>query len=319
MANRPGWVSADTDPSMSSCGQSNERHAGLRVFSPRPKIHRTSGTVFLSFGGWKSGQRTRECRHNEFGRKQGRQKSETRRRNATRNWCCHDAVLKQCHFVLIISDGRPEPGVQGLVTQHTSHLRAVPGYWPGCRPVQVRRRNEILQETVCDITRPRTGKLQNWRPCVLSRVKAKNVCWWPGIYRTGMISRMMMHPKKTGGTNHFSKETCGPFVCRVQGRRRWCARPWSEAGGSSSRTVTWRPAGCRPWRDSLNKSTRKRYSWPIFSVSVVSTFVFTWRSFRDAQVWKQMSLCAAVEISTQLKKNSQFWILSSNSMRWLRW
>lgn len=34
--------------------------------------------------------------------------------------------------------------------------------------------------------------------------------------------------------------------------------PWKAVSGSSSRTVTWHPAGCLPWRLSLGTSTQQR-------------------------------------------------------------
>lgn len=46
--------------------------------------------------------------------------------------------------------------------------------------------------------------------------------------------------------------------CRAPGLRSCCTLPWRKVSGSFSRTVTWHPAGCPPWRDSLKTSTRKR-------------------------------------------------------------
>lgn len=45
---------------------------------------------------------------------------------------------------------------------------------------------------------------------------------------------------------------------RAPGLRPWCTLPWKKGSGSFSRTVTWHPAGCLPWRDSLRKSTQQR-------------------------------------------------------------
>ena len=59
---------------------------------------------------------------------------------------------------LLSSDGQPQPGLQGLLAVHTADIRALAGYRPGGRPVQVRRRDEILEEADGDITRTRTGK-----------------------------------------------------------------------------------------------------------------------------------------------------------------
>ena len=93
---------------------------------------------------------------------------------------------------------------------------------------------------------------------------------------------------------------------RAPGLRPCCTLPWKKVSGSSSRTVTSRPAGCRPWRDSLKTSTPQR-SAQMWTHAV---------ALRDTSLYHALTaLLNGITCVPKVHKDCRLWLTSLPSNR----